>query len=87
MQQQLLLQRAAKKDTEELYGAFLNAAREAAAAESKYGKPAVSQLHDLRPHPTLTTMLVLVTVVMLTRGTQGSGAQLHTANALPKLLS
>lgn len=35
MQQQLVLHQAAKKDTEELYCAFLNAAREATAAESK----------------------------------------------------
>lgn len=35
MQQQVVLHQAAKKDTEELYGAFLDAARETAAAESK----------------------------------------------------
>ena len=35
MQHQLVLHQAAKRDTEELYGAFLDVAREAAAAESK----------------------------------------------------
>ena len=35
LQHQLVLHQAAKKDTEELYGAFLDAARETAAAESK----------------------------------------------------
>lgn len=35
MQQQVVLHQAAKKNTEELYGAFLDAARETAAAESK----------------------------------------------------